>query len=435
MSEPIEHGPRLVFAPAQTLLRKGQVHAVQAHILDTMDSTVIGERLAEARRARRLTQQDAAEAIGVARTTITAMEKGERRPRATELVALAGLYGRSIGDLARLQPVQTVPSFLLQFRASVSGRERTAERTEDIHRFEQLCNWYVELEEMLGAPLPRRYPDLYDISGTPFEQAAEEVAAAERNRLGLGDAPIGDLWGMLEADIGLRVFALPMRDGRVSGMFVFNEPFGGCVAVNANHPEDRRRWNAAHEYGHFLAQRYQPEITILTLTKRLPESERFADAFARFFLMPTVSLRRRFESIRRAKERPITPADVLSLAHHYGVSVQAMMLRLEELRLINPGSWDRLSDLGFRPNEAKALLGIPSAEPGLPNLPHRYVALAVQAFREELLSEGQLAERLGTDRVGAREIVDAATNISETGANGEWRQVTLDLATALVGSC
>jgi Zn-dependent peptidase ImmA (M78 family)/DNA-binding XRE family transcriptional regulator len=407
---------------------------MQTHVLDAIDLRLIGERLAEARRARKLTQQDAADALGVARTTVTAMEKGERRPRASELVTLAGLYGRSIAELTRQAPDHPPPDFLVQFRATARGRERSADRADDIHRFEQLCRWYAELEEELGAPLPRRYPDEYDISGAPPEQAAEEVAAAERNRLGLGDAPIGDLWGLLETDIGLRVFALPMKDGRVSGMFVYNEAYGGCIAINANHPEERRRWNAAHELGHFLAQRYSPEITVFASSARLPESERFADAFARFFLMPTVSLRRRFEAIRRAKEKPVTPADVLSLSQLYGVSFQAMTLRLEDLRLINPGTWDRLHDLGFRPNEARSILGLAPAEPELPNLPHRYVALAVQAFREDLLSEGQLTERLGTDRLGAREIVEAATNVTEPGADGEWRQVTLDLATALVGN-
>lgn len=404
------------------------------HRLDQIEPGLLGERLASARRARKLTQQDAADSLGVARTTITAMEKGERRPRAAELVTLASLYGRSISDLTRQAPLHPEPDFLVQFRATARGRERSDERAEDIHRFEQLCRWYVELEEELGAPLPRRYPDEYDISGAPPEQAAEEVAATERNRLGLGDAPIGDIWGMLETDVGLRVFALPMKDGRVSGMFVYNEVYGGCVAINANHPEDRRRWNAAHELGHFLAHRFTPEISVFVSSKRMPESERFADAFARFFLMPTVSLRRRFEAIRRSKSNPITPADVLSLAQLYGVSFQAMTLRLEELRLVNPGTWDRLQALGFKPNKAKEILGLLPADSGLPNLPHRYVALTVQAYREGLLSEGQLAERLGTDRVGARDIVEAATNVTEPDSNGEWRQVTLDLAAALVGS-
>jgi Zn-dependent peptidase ImmA (M78 family)/transcriptional regulator with XRE-family HTH domain len=404
------------------------------HVLNTIDPATVGERLAEARRVRRLTQQEAADAIDVARTTITAMEKGDRRPRAAELVKLAQLYGRPVGEFVRTEGPTARPNFLVQFRAARSKGEKEVERAEDIRRFEQLCRWYVELEEMLGAPLPRRFPAVYDVSGTPPERAAEEVASSERNRLGLGDGPIGNLWGTLESDAGLRVFALPMEDARIGGMFVYTEEYGGCVAVNANHPEDRRRWSGVHEYAHFLTERHRPEITVLNVYRRAQESERFAEAFTRFFLMPTTGLQRRFESIRRAKSGPITPADVLHLSYLYRVSVQAMTWRLEELKLLPAGTWDRLHDLGFRPSDARRLVDLPPAEPEPPDLPHRYVTLAVQAFLQERLSEGQLAERLLTDRVGARARVEALTTAAQPAEDGEWRQVALDLTAALVGA-
>jgi Zn-dependent peptidase ImmA (M78 family)/transcriptional regulator with XRE-family HTH domain len=404
---------------------------VNTHVLNTINPRVIGERLADARRARGLTQQQAAEQLGVARTTITAMEKGDRRPRATELVKLARLYGRPVHEFVRAETASK-PNFVVQFRA-VRGAAGT-DANADIQRFEELCRWYVELEEHLGAALPRRYPAVYDISSTPPERAAEEVASTERNRLGLGDGPIGNLWGLLETDIGLRVFAMPMTTGRIAGMFLYTEEYGGCIAINANHPEERRRWSAAHEYAHFLTERFKPEITVLSLTKRVPASERFADAFARFFLMPAAGLSRRFEAMRRAKDKPVTPTDVLALSHLYRVSFQAMTWRLEELKLLPAGTWDRLHSLGFKPNTARELIQLPNQDPELPNLPLRYVALAVQAYEEELLTEGQLASRLGTDRVGARQLVRELTTESEPAEDGGWQQVPLDLTKALVGA-
>ena len=406
---------------------------MQNHVLNTIDPAKIGERLAEARRARRLTQQDAADELRVARTTITAMEKGERRPRPGELIALAGLYGRPVGEFVRPMDARSRPNFLVQFRSVRGGADRQLKREADIRRFEQLCEWYVDLEEMLGAPLPRRYSDLYDISGSSAERAAEEVASSERIRLGLGDGPIGNLWGILETDIGLRDFALAMDDRRIGGMFVYTEEYGGCVAVNANHPEERRRWSGAHEYAHFLTDRHRPEITVLNVSKRAQESERFAEAFTRHFLMPTTGLFRRFESIRRSKTSPVTPADLLHLAYLYRVSVQAMTWRLEDLKLLPPGTWDRLHHLGFRPNDAKRLMGLPVHGAVLPALPHRYETLAVQAFLEERLSEGQLAARLLTDRIGARERVEAVVTADQPVADGAWDQVALDLSAALVG--
>ncbi len=403
---------------------------MEKHALNTIDPEILGERLAAARRGRRLTQQQAGEEIGVARTTITAMEKGDRRPRASELVKLAHLYGRRVQEFVGVG-TEPKPNFVVQFRA-VRGAEGVTSNA-DIQRFEELCRWYVELEEQLGASLPRRYPAVYDVSGTSPERAAEEVASSERNRLGLGDAPIENVWGLLETDIGLRVFAMPMANARIAGMFLYTEEYGGCIAVNAHHPEERRRWSAIHEYGHFLIERFKAEITVLNSSRRVPESERFADAFARFFLMPATGLSRRFEAMRRVKNSPITPTDVLALSHRYHVSVQAMTWRLEELKLLPAGTWDRLHDMGFKPNKARELVPLPGHAPELPNLPLRYEALAVQAYGTGHLTEGQLAMRLGTDRVGARARVRELTTESEPAEDGGWQQVPLDLTTALVG--
>src|SRR3954468_17303817 len=113
---------------------------VDTHVLNTIVPTVVGERLADARRARHLTQQQAAEELGVARTTITAMEKGDRRPRASELVRFAQLYGRPVGDFVRAE-MASRPNFVVQFRA-VRGAE-DANVNADIQRFEELCRWYV----------------------------------------------------------------------------------------------------------------------------------------------------------------------------------------------------------------------------------------------------------------------------------------------------
>ena len=334
---------------------------MDSHVLNTIDASLIGQRLADARRARGLTQEQVAAEVGVARTTVVAMEKGERRPRAGELVKLAGLFGRPVADFVQVYAKSAPPDFIVQFRAAASVKRSDADsrRNLDTFRFQQLCRWYVELEELLGAPLPRRYPDQYDISTTPAEQAAEEVASSERNRLGLGDGPVGNLWGIFESDVGLRVFAIPMSDRRTAGMFIYSEEYGGCIAVNAHHPEERRRWSAAHEYAHFLTNRFAPEITLLTSGRKLRENARFADAFAREFLMPSSGLRRRFESVRRAKDQPITPADVLALAHLYQVSFQAMTLRLEILRLLKLGTWEKLDELGFKPKKARELIYVP----------------------------------------------------------------------------
>lgn len=61
------------------------------------EQRAIGARLRELRDRLGITQEDAAQAISIPRTAITALEKGERAVAATELAAFARLYRSSAG--------------------------------------------------------------------------------------------------------------------------------------------------------------------------------------------------------------------------------------------------------------------------------------------------------------------------------------------------
>jgi len=370
-----------------------------------IDPQILGDRLQEARKARRMTQQQAADEMGMTRTTIVAIEKGERHVQDLELVRLAALYGREVNDLLRRQDI--TQSFAVQFRA-VQVRDRSVnidEQEQQVIELQRLCEDYFELERLCAAPLPRRYPPEYSIDGGRPEQTAEDVASAERNRLGLGDGPALHLREVLENDIGLRIFYMAMPS-RVAGMFGYTTELGGCIAINAKHPDERQRWSLAHEYAHFLASRYRPDITIFFVYQRVPAQERFADAFARCFLMPAAGLSRRLGALRGEKRAGVTMADLLTLADLYQVSFEAVIGRLEELRLIAIGTGDRLRAQGFKVREAQAMLGLSGGPTGSNDLlPARYQYLAVQAYENDLLTEGQFARMLRTDRLGAREAV------------------------------
>src|ERR1700704_1503507 len=79
-------------------------------LLEQIPPLEIGERLRLAREALNIKQAEAAEAIKVARTTIVAIEKGERRARMNELQLLARLYRTSVNALLRQGALQVVLS-------------------------------------------------------------------------------------------------------------------------------------------------------------------------------------------------------------------------------------------------------------------------------------------------------------------------------------
>jgi len=219
-------------------------------ILNIVDLRELGRELRSARRKRRLRQADAANIIDVARTTMTAIEKGERRIKPGELIKLARAYGRQVSDFVRPRP--QIEPMGVYFRGPYL---QTVEDVEEIHgsidELEELCRDYLELEQITEAPLHYKYPPEYEIARLPTKQAAESVALEERNRLGFGDGPIPILRSVLEQDVGLRVFYLPLRPSNYSAIYYYDQQLGGCIGVNSLHPEERRRWSLAHDYALF----------------------------------------------------------------------------------------------------------------------------------------------------------------------------------------
>jgi Zn-dependent peptidase ImmA (M78 family)/DNA-binding XRE family transcriptional regulator len=409
--------------------RRGRF-AMQEQALNNIDPKILGGRLQEARKARGLTQQAVAEEMDIARTTVVAIEKGERRVTPHELIKMAALYGRGVSDFVSRQFV--VEAFAPQFRAALGVAESHESELEEASELQVLAENYVELERIFGMPMAKAYPPPYSDAGSSAEQVAEEIATNERNRLGIGDGPLGSLRDRLENDVGLRIFYFPMSP-KIAGLFFYNDLLGGCVGINSKHPRDRRNWSLSHEYGHFLTSRYQVEVTLLREARRLSARERLADSFARFFLMPASGLNRRFSDIHRARDHGITLADILTLANIYQVSFQAMMLRLEELRRLPIGTWMRLSKQGFKVREAQQELGIEANAPVTDLLPQRYKTLAVLAYNKEKISEGQLAKMLRTDRVSARATVEEINDVINAEKGGEFPNLPLDLALTLDG--
>lgn len=370
---------------------------------DIIQPRILGARLREAREARGWTQQQLAERLKLARTTVVAIEKGERRLKPAEIIEITSVLGLDISEvLQRGAPIEELSA---QLRGSLPPSPLADELLPYVGEFQHLCEDYARLEELCQAPLRRRFPPEYDIQGVDPELAAEDVAAAERRRLDLGEGPLVKLREILEGDIGIRVFQLELPS-EVAGMFVFAEPLGACIAVNLRHSVEKRRESLAHELGHFLTDRHRAEITVEGRFDRVPARERFAQSFARAFLMPAAGLRRRFLGIERDRHRGLTYSELYRLALFYAVSLEAMTRRLEELRLIPSGSWERLQRERLSASEAQQPRRVGPVGTDDDILPSRYIALAIEAWESAELSEGQLARLLRTDRLGARERID-----------------------------
>ena len=144
----------------------------------------------------------------MARTTLVAIEKGQRPVRPDELLAFSRLYSVSAGKL--MAPDANHVDIAAKFRRA-EGREASRASTQALALLNRLATGAAQLEKLLGHKLHTDYPPPVRINAQMVNQKAEDAAANLRAQLGLGVGPIPDLISLLELELCLRIFFGPLR--------------------------------------------------------------------------------------------------------------------------------------------------------------------------------------------------------------------------------
>lgn len=360
--------------------------------MSELDRRTLGERVRVARVNAGMTQDSVAAALAVARTTVVAMERGDRKIRPNELLALAELFKMSVGSLVRPSAIHV--DIHSHFRDSGGADSAKA---ETISLLAKLATSYIEMEVALGIEASVRPPPDYPVMRGAVLPQAEDASLALRNYLGLGLAPIPDVLRLAELQLGMRIF-FQRLDSKVAGAFFFHERLGACVLVNRAHPPSKTTWTIAHEIGHFIGERFAPEVLLED-----NKEEKFADAFAGCFLMPPAALRRRFAE-NAAANRKFTPRDLILLAHEYGVSLEAGCRWLERLGLLLRGTYDALRKRGLNGDVVQSVVHVDVRSRQA--VPTRMLLVAAECMQRGIVTEGQVVDMLAVDRLTLREMLD-----------------------------
>lgn len=388
-----------------------------------IDLAKLGTKLSEARASRKLTQDEAARAIGVSRSAIALIESGTRSISTLELAGLAALYNQPIAEFFT-EVALAGPGGPLALCRVAPEFEANPDLGRTVSRLLDVCQDGVQLERLLDrGPRtgPRAYPKSHPKSYVDAVEHGKEVADEERRRLALGDAPIADIADLV-AGQGIWAAATTLP-GEMSGLFLHDEAMGFVILVNSSHPRARKRFSYAHEYAHALLDRNYP-VTVSTATTAKELIERRANAFAAAFLMPKAGVESLLRSLGKgapsrahhlvydvateaaiaAERRPapgsqeVTPRDVAAVAQHFGTSYQATCYRLIDLGYLNREELQPLLDREAVGNGFLSMLkkweDLFQTEPNEPEreLGAQIVPLAVEAFRRETISRGKLFE-------------------------------------------
>ena len=162
----------------------------------------------------------------------------------------------------------------------------------------------------------------------------EKKASALLKRHSLMETPV-DIFSLVD-DEGITLVIDEMEDDH-SG-FLLVENGRATIAINESHHPNRQRFTAAHELGHLtLHAKDEDRFFVDKAFNRGPSAsqgthreEIEANRFAAALLMPEKLVR------KDVGDNEITDLDIYKLSLRYGVSEQAMTLRLVNLGIIEP---------------------------------------------------------------------------------------------------
>ena len=278
---------------------------------------LLGTRLKRAREEVSLSQGAFAKALGLSSEYISLLESGKRTPSFETLIRISEFLNKDVGHFFE----EKRPAFEGLFAAP--GLDERARR--ELLKFKAYCERYLQLEEDTGRRL--------DVAPQYLRISPGRLADEERRRLGLGNEPVRDVFGLCELN-GCRIVRQPLpEETRIAGVFVFDEERRAAFAlINTNEPPGLQSQIAAHLYAHYLKDRADspivdnPDVMVDEYVSLYPPREQFAQAFASRFLIPPAKLQEIFEKDIRSKSPGFD--DVLFLKRYFGVSTRAMLRSL-----------------------------------------------------------------------------------------------------------
>ena len=216
-----------------------------------------------------------------------------------------------------------------------------------------------------------------------------------RKQLGEDSQSPVDIFSLVATIEHLTIVFYPMSD-RLSGICIKGEK-NDVIAINSAMSIGRQRFSMAHELFHLF---YDINLGTTICAQKIgvgQQIEKAADQFASYFLMPPDALTDTIKRIKGNAEAKLAVSCVVKLEQYFGVSRQAMLLRLIEEKQIDNRQADAMRHDIIR--SAMCLGFSDSLYRPLPlEKQHRtygyYIQQADEILEKELVSNGKYEELL-----------------------------------------
>ena len=295
-----------------------------------MSSDFIGKRLRAIRESKSISQDTAAERLGINdRQTISAIETGHRRMSVDELLLAADVFDVSVGYF-------TDP-FRLEGEGQFSWRANGAKPSE-LKEWEARAGSWIALFRTLRERMNMQQPLLRHSLSLSKQSSFEDASTTgERfcSEFELGENPAKQLDKLMESHLNYLVLSADMGLN-ISGAAVRVSDLD-AVLVARNEITGRRNFTLAHELFHMLTWDAMPPSHVEESgVRKRNHVETLGDNFASALLMPSYVLQRYGSWTDLSIGQLINKLN--SVATELGVTSQAL-----KWRLVNVGSLKRLT--------------------------------------------------------------------------------------------
>lgn len=365
-----------------------------------LNLSILGNKVSTYRKQLSDTVDDVASSTGIPMSRIAGIESGALEPTGDEILILSDYFRcdykvfLSDNAAADVRPVQAL------YRAKNDDFSKEDRRA--LRDFLFLCESEHELAKEMGKPVQS-----FELPSNMLDgRAVDAAVAAARAHLGYRDGELShDVFGDIRR-LGVHIFRRRLGDSNISGLFIQHPLAGKCILVNASEDIYRQRFSAAHELAHALFDANAVARVSLRSDRADPLEFR-ANAFASAYLMPSAVIR------RLPNTATLSDDEIKEWANHLKVSCDALGIaakragiadykesqRIRDLRVpawekIDPEIPASMSDSQRRQKSALLDLG----------LSDHYVGLCFDAYRNDLISAGRLAECLLLSHLELQEV-------------------------------
>lgn len=307
----------------------------------------------------------------VTKQALSKYERGKIKPSHVVLNKLAAALGVKSSYLWREPEIDVR---FIAYRKGSGLRRKEQAKVECLvsHTLEERVRLQELTQQFDGSDLP-----LQSLQVTKLEDA-DSAAKVLRDKWNLGFDPIASVVGMLEDHLihVLEIEASGKFDG-ISAIAYDAEQrvVASSVVTRLGVAGERQRLNLVHELGHI----------VLDVDKNVDE-EKAAFRFATSFLAPEETL---FREIGK-KRVFIQTEELLMLKKRLGMSIQALLYRLRDLKIITESYYKQwcinINRLGWRKREPLELL---------PEQPQWLRRIILRTVGEELLTWKEAEKMLG----------------------------------------